>query len=206
MPSERRIARIRAVLERRQADLSVVVENIWDPHNASAIVRSADGFAAGTVHLLYTIEETPDLSRGVSAYTDKWTTVERHAAAADLVETLRDRGQRIYVTQLDEHARDYQEIDWTQPAALVLGNEQRGCSEDLLAAADERVQIPMLGFAQSFNVSVAAAVILAEAARQRRAAGLLEPSWSDAKQRMLEYWIAREEAREQRRPPPEAPW
>ena len=205
MPSERRIARIRQVLERRQNDLSVVIENIWDPHNASAIVRSADGFAAGTVHLLYTVEEVPDLSRGVSAYTDKWTTIEHHDAATDLIEALRTRDQRIYVTHLDEDAIDYLEIDWTQPAALVLGNEQRGCSQALLATADERVQIPMLGFAQSFNVSVAAAVILAEAARQRRAAGLLEPSWSDVKQRLLDYWIAREEAREQRRPPPEAP-
>jgi tRNA (guanosine-2'-O-)-methyltransferase len=205
VPSERRIARLREVLERRQNDLSVVVENVWDPHNASAIVRSADGFAAGTVHLLYTIEKAPELSRGVSAYTDKWTTIERHDATADLVQTLRERGQRIFVTHVDDSARDYLDVDWTQPAALVLGNEQRGCSEELLAASDERVQIPMLGFAQSFNVSVAAAVILAEAARQRRAAGLLEGSWSDAKQRLLEYWVAREEAREQRRPPPEAP-
>ena len=205
MPSERRIARIREVLERRQNDLSVVIENVWDPHNASAIVRSADGFAAGTVHMLYTIETPPDLSRGVSAYTDKWTMIERHDAAADLIDALHVRDQRIYVTHLDEQARDYLEIDWTQPSALVLGNEQRGCSEELLAAADERVQIPMLGFAQSLNVSVAAAVILAEIARQRRAVGLLEPSWSDAKQRLLDYWVAREEAREQRRPAPEAP-
>ena len=205
MPSERRIARIRDVLERRQEDLSVVVENIWDPHNASAIVRSADGFAAGTVHLLYTIEEAPDLSRGVSAYTDKWTTLERHDATADLVATMHTRGQRIVVTHVDDTASDYLEVDWTQPTALVLGNEQRGGTADLLAAADERVCIPMLGFAQSFNVSVAAAVILAEVARQRRAAGLMEPSWSDAKQRLLDYWLAREESREQRLPPPEPP-
>ena len=205
MPSQRRIARIREVLERRQADLSVVVENIWDPHNTSAIVRSADGFGAGTVHLLYTIEETPDLSRGVSAYTDKWTTLERHDVTADLVDAVHARGQRIVVTHVDNSALDYLEVDWTQPTALVLGNEQRGCSEELLAAADERVQIPMLGFAQSFNVSVAAAVILAEVARQRRAVGRLKPSWSDDKQRLLEYWLAREEAREQRLPPPEPP-
>lgn len=205
MPGERRIARIREVLERRQNDLSVVVENVWDPHNASAIVRSADGFAAGTVHLLYTVEEAPELSRGVSAYTDKWTNIERHDTTEDLVETLRARGQRIVATAIDDRTRDYLDIDWTQPIALVLGNEQRGCSPDILEAADDHVMIPMLGFAQSFNVSVAAAVILAEAARQRRAAGMFEPSWSDAKQRTLEYWLAREEARELRLPPPEAP-
>jgi tRNA (guanosine-2'-O-)-methyltransferase len=179
MPSQRRIARIREVLEHRQADLSVVVENIWDPHNTSAIVRSADGFGAGTVHLLYTIEETPDLSRGVSAYTDKWTTLERHDVTANLVDAVHARGQRIVVTHVDNSALDYLEVDWTH--------------------------IPMLGFAQSFNVSVAAAVILAEVARQRRAVGRLKPSWSDDKQRLLEYWLAREEAREQRLPPPEPP-
>ena len=205
MPTERRITRIREVLERRQNDLAVVVENVWDPHNASAIVRSADGFAVGTVHFLYTIETPPELSRGVSAYTDKWTSLERHDTTADLVETLRNRGQRIVVAHVDDTARDYLDVDWTQPTALVLGNEQRGASEELLAASDARVQIPMLGFAQSFNVSVAAAVVLAEIARQRHAAGLLEPSWSDAKQRLLDYWLAREEAREQRRPPPPAP-
>ncbi|MQC82936.1 MAG: hypothetical protein BZY69_00750 [SAR202 cluster bacterium Casp-Chloro-G1] len=205
MPSARRIARIRAVLERRQNDLSVVIENVWDPHNASAIVRSADGFAAGTVHLLYTIEEAPDLSSGVSAYTDKWTNLERHDSTTELVAALRERGQRIFATHVDEGARDYLDVDWTQPVALALGNEQRGTSEELLALADERIYVPMLGFAQSFNVSVAAAVILAEAARQRRVAGLLEATWSEAKQRLFEYWIARDEAREQRRPPPEAP-
>ena len=102
-------------------------------------------------------------------------------------------------------AIDYHEIDWTSPSALVLGNEKRGCSEELLAAADTRIKIPMLGFAQSFNVSVATGIILAEVARQRQNMGLLEPSWDSAKQRILDYWIAREEAREQRKSLPKPP-
>ena len=205
MPSERRIKRLREVLETRQNDLSVVIENIWDPHNVSAILRSADGFANGTVHLLYTIEESPSLSHGVSAYTEKWTTFEHHNTASDLIRVLRSRGQQIYVTDLNKDAIDYHEIDWTSPSALVLGNEKRGCSEELLAAADTRIKIPMLGFAQSFNVSVATGIILAEVARQRQNIGLLEPSWDSAKHRILDYWIAREEAREQRKSLPKPP-
>ena len=205
MPSERRINRLREVLEKRQNDLSVVIENIWDPHNVSAILRSADGFANGTVHLLYTIEEAPTLSRGVSAYTEKWTTFEHHDTPSDLVRALRSLGQRIYVTDLHKDAIDYHDIDWTGPSALVLGNEKRGCSKELLAAADTRVKIPMLGFAQSFNVSVATGIILSEVARQRRNVGLLEPSWDSAKERILDYWIEREEAREQRKLPPQPP-
>jgi tRNA (guanosine-2'-O-)-methyltransferase len=202
MPTERRIARMRDVLERRQDDLAVVIENVHDPHNASAILRSADGFAAGSVHLLYTNESFPEISRAVAAYTDRWTRLERHDSVSECVDALRGEGLRIIATNVDEEARGYLEVDWTRPAALVVGNEHRGCSEELLEAADEHVLIPMAGFAQSFNVSVAAAVILAEAARQRLEAGMLEPAWSDAKQELLDHWIAREHSRELRQPLP----
>ena len=205
MPGERRVERIREVLERRQDDLTVVIENVWDPHNASAIVRSADGFGAGSVQMLYWIEEAPELSRAVSAYTNKWTVIEKHESAAACVETMHARGLRVVATNVDSAAEGYLDIDWTQPTALVMGNEQRGCSPEMLELADEQVSIPMLGFAQSFNVSVAAAVILGEIARQRQAAGMYEPSWSEAKQTWFEYWVARDEARERREPPPEAP-
>ena len=205
MPAERRVERMREVLEGRQEDLTVVIENVWDPHNASAIVRSADGFGAGTVQMLYWIEEAPELSRAVSAYTNKWTFIEQHGVVAECVEAMHARGLRVVATNVDESARGYLDFDWTQPTALVMGNEQRGVSPEMLALADEQVSIPMLGFAQSFNVSVAAAVILGEIARQRQAAGMYEASWSETKQTWFDYWVARDAAREQRLPPPELP-
>jgi tRNA (guanosine-2'-O-)-methyltransferase len=205
MPDERRIARMRAVLEQRQEDLTVVIENVWDPHNASAIIRSADGFGVGSVQMLYWIEEAPKISRGVAAHANKWTFFERHSSVAKCVETLHAQGLRVVATNVDETAHGYLEVDWTQPTALVMGNEQRGCSPEMLELADDQVAIPMLGFAQSFNVSVAAAVILGEITRQRREAGMYEPSWSETKQRWFEYWVARDGARERRESPPEAP-
>ena len=205
MPGERRVERIRAVLERRQEDLTVGIEIVWDPHNASAIVRSADGFGVGSVQMLYTIEDQPELSRGVTAYTDKWTLLESHESASACAEAMHARGLRVLATNVDDSARSYLEVDWTRPTALVMGNEQRGCSPEILELADEQVSIPMLGFAQSFNVSVAAAVILAEAARQRQEAGRYGPSWSDTKQQWFDYWVARDQARERREPPPESP-
>jgi tRNA (guanosine-2'-O-)-methyltransferase len=205
MPNERRVARMRKVLERRQEDLTVVIENLWDPHNVSAIVRSADGFGAGSVQMLYWIEESPKISRGVSAHTNKWTFLKQHSSVPACVEAMHAQGLRVVATNVDETARGYLDFDWTQPTALVVGNEQRGCSPELLALADEQVAIPMLGFAQSFNVSVAAAVILGEISRQRQAVGMLEPNWSHTKQRWFDYWVARDSARERRNPPPEAP-
>ncbi|MPZ98225.1 MAG: RNA methyltransferase [Dehalococcoidia bacterium] len=182
---------MRQVLERRQDDLQALIEDVHDPHNASAILRSADGFGVGAVNLLYTREEFPEISKPVSAYTRKWMPVDRFEDPEACVEALHARGLRVFATHLDEGARRHLDIDWTQPSVIAFGNEHRGCSEQLLALADERVYIPMQGFAQSFNVSVSAAVIFAEAYRQRLAAGLYEPRWSEAKEALYQSWIAR---------------
>ena len=89
-------------------------------------------------------------------------------------------------------------MDWTRPVAVAFGNEQRGCAEELIEAADETVTIAMQGMAQSFNVSVAAAIVLGEAARQRVAAGLYEPSWNETKESILQAWVEREQHVEER--------
>jgi tRNA (guanosine-2'-O-)-methyltransferase len=193
MPTERRVERMREVLARKQFDLQVVIENVHDAHNASAILRTADGFGVATVNLLYTNEEWPEISKPVSAFTKKWMAQRRFAGVAEAFEALRAEGMRVYATHLGAGAVDYREVDWTQPSAFVVGNEHRGCSEEAIALADGGVHIPMVGFAQSYNVSVSAAIILAEAYRQRDAAGLLAPRWDERRERILEEWIAREQ-------------
>ena len=198
MTSERRLARFREVLERRQFDLEVVLDNVFDAHNASAVVRTADGFGVGAVDLLYTEEDFPDVSRGVSGYARKWTTFRRFASASALRDDLHARGLRLVATHVDVGATPHLEVDWTQPVAIALGNEQRGCTQELIDSADETVTIPMLGMAQSFNVSVAAAIVLGEAARQREAAGFYEPSWDETKEAILQEWTAREGRRRER--------
>ena len=185
---------MREVLARRRDDLVVVLENVHDAHNASAVLRSCDAFGVGAVALCYTDEAFPEISSGVAAKVQKWLQIERYGSVAECVAALRVRGLRIYATELGGEPIDYLDMDWAGPSAIVLGNEHRGCSAEMLAAADARVVIPMLGFVESLNVSVAAAVLLAEAARQRRNDAL--PPWTADKDAALIAWLEREAARQ----------
>ena len=183
---------MRAVLERRHDDLVVVIENVHDPHNASAILRSCDAFGVGRIALVYTNQVFPEISRGVAAQVDKWLEIERYESARACVSALHAEGVAVYATRLADDARDYLSIDFSAPSAIVLGNEHDGCSEEMAALADGDVIIPMAGFAQSLNVSVAAAVLLAEMARQRRGA---PPAWSERKAALQRAWLERESSR-----------
>jgi tRNA (guanosine-2'-O-)-methyltransferase len=186
---------MRRVLERRQRDFHVVIENVRDPHNASAVLRTADGMGFDRIDLLYTTQELPELSKKVSGHTRKWMALRSFDDVDACFETLRAEGLRVYATHVDAGAVDYREIDWTQPSAVVFGNEHAGCAPDVLEAADVRVYLPMLGMAESFNVSVSAAVLLSEVQRQREAAGMFEPSWDEEREARLASWISRDEAR-----------
>ena len=192
MPTPDRVKRLRGVLERRQDDVEVVLDNIHDAHNASAILRTCDGFGVGAVGLLYTDHPFPKLSTGVSGYTRKWISIDKFRDAEACVEALHGRGRRVYATAIGSDSRSYLDVDWTDPSAIVLGNEHRGCSKEVLARADERIWIPMQGMAHSFNVSVAAAIVLGEVYRQRVEAGMYRSSWTDEKERVYRAWLERE--------------
>ena len=183
---------MREVLQRRHDDLVVVIENIHDAHNASAILRSCDAFGVGRVALLYTDQVFPEISSGVAAKVDKWLEVERFDSAASCVAALHAEGVTVYATELTEQATDYLSVDFTGPTAIVLGNERAGCSNEMIALADGAVIVPMVGFAQSLNVSVAGAVLLAEVARQRRDS---PPAWTPRKSAIEASWIRRESSR-----------
>ena len=189
MITVRRRQRLRSVLERRHDDLIVVLENVHDPHNASAILRSCDAFGVGRIALVYTNQDFPKISRGVAAQVDKWLQIERFDSAESCVSALHHQGLQVYATQMTDDAQDYLSIDFTRPAAIVLGNEHAGCSEEMVKLADAALIIPMQGFVQSLNVSVAAAVLLAEIARQRRK---ITPPWTPGKTALHQAWIERE--------------
>ncbi len=191
--TERRRARIRDVVSRRQMDLHVVLEDVWDRHNASAVRRSADAFGASGVHLLHRKDEWPEIGDASSGYTKRWTDLHRHQTPEELVADLRGRGMQIAATALRDDAVSYLDVDWTVPTAVVFGNEHRGVSEDLLALCDRAVLVPMAGFAQSLNISVCAGVVLGEVARQRRAAGRFDSAWTDAHEELFRRWLEREE-------------
>jgi tRNA (guanosine-2'-O-)-methyltransferase len=171
--TERRQARVRSVLARRQPDLTVVLENVHDPHNVSAILRSCDGVGVLRAHAVYSIEEPPPgmFARQTSASAAKWVDVERHRSLIDCYERLREDGFSILVTRIGPDSRPLHDWDLTAPVALVLGNEMRGVSAEAHDMADGSIQIPMVGMVESLNVSVACAVCLYEAFRQRDAAG-----------------------------------
>ncbi len=193
--TQRRQARIRAALSRRQPDLTVVLENVHDPHNVSAILRSCDGVGVLRAHAVYTIEEPPAgaFARQTSASAAKWVEVERHDSIAACFNRLHADGFMILVTSIGPESRTLFAWDLLGPVALVFGNEMRGVSEEARALADGAIEIPMAGMVQSLNVSVACAVCLYEACRQRMAAGDYEtPKLMASELRLLEEdWLRR---------------
>ncbi len=169
----RRRERIREVLNRRQPDMAVIAEHVHKPHNLSAVLRSCDAVGIGTVHAVNPTGGVPTYS-ATSASAEKWVELLVHATVSGAVAAARKGGKRVYAAHLSAEAVDYREVDYTVPCALILGNERQGVTSEAAELADAHVIIPMLGMVQSLNVSVAAAVILFEAQRQRLAAGFYD--------------------------------
>jgi len=194
MRTERRLNRLETVLRRRQPDLTVVMENIHDPHNVSAILRSCDAAGVMGVQLIYTSMEFPDLGKKSSASAKKWVEQRRFESIKECYAQLHKEGYAIYATHLEKAAKVLYEIDMTKKTAFVVGNEHEGVSLEAAQLADGIVQIPMYGIIQSLNVSVATAVILFEAVRQRIAAGqYAKAKLSDADlAKLLKEWAMKE--------------
>ena len=178
-PTPRRKARLGSVLAHRQPDLTLVLANIHDPHNVSAIYRSCDAFGVDKVHLYYTDTPFPVLGRKTSASARKWVESVRHRDRQELETSLRAQNMQILATTFTPTAKPLRTWDFTRPTAIIMGNEHSGVNEELISMADGELYIPMYGMIQSFNVSVASAIILSEACRQREAAGFYD-SWNAA--------------------------
>lgn len=178
--SEKRKQRIDQVLARRQKDLTLVMDNIWDPHNVSAVLRSCDAFGVSDVHLYYTTAQWPDLGRKSSGSAKKWIRLNQHVDAATMVAGLAREGGQVLRTGFSATARPVMDFDFTRPTAVILSNEHRGTSPELAALVPDEVYIPMQGMVQSLNVSVAAAIILYEAFSQRHRAGMYDSPSFDA--------------------------
>lgn len=166
-----RFHRLRAVLARRQPDLTVLMEKVNKPHNFSAILRNCDAVGVLDAHVVPP-ERGLELHHATSAGTRKWIRVHRHPDVGTAVAHLRDTGFSVVAAHPGEGARDYREIDYTRPTAILMGAELYGVSAEGLALADEHVVIPMMGMVHSLNVSVATALLLYEARRQREDTGM----------------------------------
>lgn len=181
MKSEKRRSKIHRVLSLRQPDLTIVMENIHDPHNVSAMFRSADAVGIHQVQLVYTTQKFPRIGSKSSSSANKWITKRKFPSVEECYTSLRKEGYRILATRLDEHAKNLYDCDLTAPTAFVFGNEHAGVTDDAAAQADETVYIPMLGMIQSLNVSVACAVSIYEALRQRLRKGMYDQAQFEKK-------------------------
>lgn len=174
--TEKRFTKIKKVLSSRQFSLKVVLENIHDPHNVSAILRTCDAVGVAQVDLLYNVEKFPKISKVTSASSKKWVDQRKFENVDECVANLKKEGFKIYGSILSEDAENIYGLDLTEKVVIVMGNEHRGISDEMIAAVDKHIYIPMHGMIQSLNVSVATAVVLYEAQRQRESKGMYKNS------------------------------
>jgi tRNA (guanosine-2'-O-)-methyltransferase len=176
-----------AVVDQRVQSMSVVIENIFDRGNASAVMRSMEAFGFYKIHMIEISEKFKESQR-VTKGAEKWLEIRKWKSTKACIEELKAQGQKIYVTHLDKNAKPLEDIDVSSPFALCFGNEKDGASQELIDLADETVFIPMRGFVQSFNISVAAAVACYGLLDKLKASGeeLISPA---EKERLTAFYL-----------------
>ncbi|MEF1284533.1 tRNA (guanosine(18)-2'-O)-methyltransferase TrmH [Vibrio sp. M250220] len=182
-----RYNRIQQVLKARQSDLTLCLEEVHKPNNVSAIIRTADATGIHKIHAVW-----PNKMRTLShtsAGARNWVDVETHDSIEQAISELKFQGMQVLVTNLSESAVDFRDIDYTKPTAIILGSEKVGASEQAKEMADQDIIIPMVGMVQSLNVSVASAVILYEAQRQRQAAGMYDNEISSVPEETINHLL-----------------
>jgi len=173
MTPERR-SRIHQVLCKRQADLTVLTAKVVKERNLAAIVRTCDAVGVQTVHCIIEDGEEYRHYRGTSASANKYVDVMQYSDELTPVKQLKSQGYQLVAAHLIETAIDYRDVDFTKPTVLVMGAEIDGVSDTLVESCDACITVPMMGMVESFNVSVASAVILSEAQRQRQLKGMYD--------------------------------
>jgi tRNA (guanosine-2'-O-)-methyltransferase len=168
-----RLSTIKNSLDRRQPDLTVIMENVRKPHNLAAVARTLEavgGLEINAITALTSIRLTQLSAGGVK----KWISVNRFPNTEHGLSHLKQQGHQVIATTLNESSIDFREVDYTRPTAILVGEELEGISDEAIQMADECITIPMAGMVQSLNVSVASALVLYEAYRQRDKAGMYE--------------------------------
>lgn len=167
-----RTERLISVLNRRQPDITIVLENVTDPHNISAVMRSCDAVGIQDIYILNTIiPKHKKWGAKSSSSANKWLTIHQFTDLEECFHVLRKRYEHIYTTFLGQNSVSIYEMDLTQSVALVFGNEKWGVSKEVCELADGNFVIPQVGIIRSLNISVACAISLYEAFRQKKQAG-----------------------------------
>jgi tRNA (guanosine-2'-O-)-methyltransferase len=162
--------KIISLLKLRQKNLTVLMDEVHKPHNLAAIVRTCDAIGVGDVHAVY-----PDgmlkACHGTAMGSNRWVETHEHKSLAEGAALLKFQGKQLLAAHFSDKAVDFRSIDYTKPTAILVGSEKYGVSDEAAELADQHILVPMLGMVQSLNVSVASAIILYEAQRQRQDAG-----------------------------------
>jgi tRNA (guanosine-2'-O-)-methyltransferase len=187
----RRLERMEAVLARRTRRITVVFEDVYHPHNASAVMRTAECFGVQDVHVVEQekrFRPSTDVVRGAA----RWLTLHRWRSFAGAATALRDGGFRIVATSVDPASVPLEEVDLGTPLALCFGTEELGLSAPALAEADLLVHVPMAGFTESLNVSVTAALCLRELTGRLRATREDWPLSTQQRDELRLTWLMQE--------------
>ena len=170
--SERRKGRLVEVLDERTNHLTVVLEDVYQSHNFSAVLRSADIFGIQNIHFIENRNKYK-ISEDVSMGSTQWLTLNRYQKfennTRECITQLKNKGYRIVATSLNERSVTLDQLNVDKPIALIFGTELTGISEDVQDMADEFVYLPMFGFTESFNISVCAALCMHELSTKIRA-------------------------------------
>ena len=171
MPTKERIEKVKRVLSHRQPDLRVVLEEVKNTHNASAVVRTCDAAGILNLDIISASGEPFPVNEAISTRAEKWLQFHYHKSSTDCLTQLKAEGFKIVATHLSKDSLSYMDLDYTQPLAVIFGNEAEGISEEALGVSDYKIRIPMVGMAQSLNLSVSVGIILYEAMKQRKEKG-----------------------------------
>ncbi|GAA4810939.1 tRNA (guanosine(18)-2'-O)-methyltransferase [Marinicella pacifica] len=168
-----RFATLKKVLDQRQPDLTVVMDGVHKPHNFNAIIRTCDAVGVFEAHYIPVTERYRELTN-TGKGSEKYVYAHRHNHFSEIGPVLKNQGYQLLAAHLSDEAVDFRAIDFTRPTALVMGAELEGLNPKTAQQVDQHVIIPMQGMVESLNVSVACAIMLYEAQRQRLAAGLYD--------------------------------
>jgi len=155
----RRKALFEKVLAQRTNHLTVVAQDVYQLHNTSAVVRSCDVFGIQNIHVIE--ENIPRrIDKEIAMGAQKWVDINRYTSTTDCLKSLKEKGYRIVATSPHEDSHLLDDFDVSKPAALFFGTERDGLSQEVMSESDATIKIPMVGFTESLNISVSAAIIL----------------------------------------------
>ena len=191
-----RLNKIKDCLERRQPDLAVITDHMHKPHNVSAVMRTCDATGVFSFHAVMPADESFRARSGIAMGSDRWLDIQVHSEITNAMTALKQEGFRIVAVHKSDRSGNFRDIDYCQKTAILFGAELFGVSDVAADLADSHVSIPMQGMVESYNVSVAAAIVLSEVQRQRDQAGFYATRRLDQAtyDKTLFKWYRRKEA------------